>query len=269
VEDPEINPAPAPSGPVTGEPQPLVLIPVTAEDASRSRRRVILTCWAVAIAIAGTAGYIYKRSVDPIHARESYDAGERLYKTARYSQAILNFDRAVALRPDFGDAYYARGKAYAAQAQTENAIRDFGKVIALRPSDPRPRLDRANAYLDSKAFGSAIADVTRAIALDAKLSEAYNLRGTAIRATGDAKAALEDFNRAVALTPNLANYFQRGATYQLLGEHRLAIADFDQAIEFAPDQPQAYFARAESRRAIGDKAGADKDHVTGRILDGH
>jgi len=31
--------------------------------------------------------------VDPIHAQESFESGVRLLKIARYSQAILAFDR--------------------------------------------------------------------------------------------------------------------------------------------------------------------------------
>jgi hypothetical protein len=36
-----------------------------------------------------------------------------------------------------------------------------------------------------------------------------------------------------------------------------------------PDLASAFFARAESRRAIGDLTGAQQDHRQGRILDGH
>ncbi len=113
-----------------------------------------------------------------------------------------------------------------------------------------------------------MADADQAIAIDAKAARAYNLRGLVIRTMGDPRKALENFTRAVELEPNEDNYYQRGATYQLLGEHRRAIADFDQVIAFKPDQAPAYFARAESRRAIGDLSGAAADHKQGLIIDG-
>ena len=50
----------------------------------------------VILVILAAAGYMYKRSVDPMHARESFDAGTRLFKIARYNEAILSFDRAIA-----------------------------------------------------------------------------------------------------------------------------------------------------------------------------
>jgi lipoprotein NlpI len=66
----------------------------------------------------------------------------------------------------------------------------------------------------------------------------------------------------------LDNYFQRASTYQLVGEHKLAIADFDQAVALSPDQPHTYFARAESRMAVGDNLGAREDIRIGRKIDG-
>jgi tetratricopeptide (TPR) repeat protein len=251
------------------DPQPLVLIPVTAEDATRHRRRIQLALAAAIIAVLALAGYLYKRYTDPLNARESFDAGSRSLKIARYNQAILSFDRAIALKPDLVDAYLLRGKAYVGNAQPDRALRDFSKYIELRPSDPAGWVERGRAYLDLNRFQEAIADASQAIAANPMLAAAYNLRGSAIRKAGDPNKALDDFNKAVALEPDADNYYQRGATYQLTGEHRRAIDDFTQVIEMIPDMGHAYFARAESRRAIGDAEGARKDHLQGRILDGH
>jgi len=255
-------------GPSNDPSSPLILVPVTAEDAARRTRRIRAGLGIGAALVIIVAAVIYKRSVDPIHAQESYDAGVRLLKIARYNQAILSFDRAVALRADFADAYLLRGKAYVGEAKTDRAIRDFSKVIELRPNDPNALLERGSAYLELKDFQRAIEDSNRALALDPKLGAALNLRGVAIRTMGDPRKALEDFKRAVELAPSEDNYYQRGATYQMIGEHRLAIADFDRVIEFKPDEAPGYFARAESRRAIGDERGAKADHLRGRILDG-
>ena len=259
------QPTPAGDDP---SPAPLVLIPVSAEDFARRKRRIVLACSAGVVLIAAAIGLIYKRSVDPIHATESYDAGARLLGTARYGQAILSFDRTIALKPDFADAYFLRAKAYVAESETERAIQDFSKAIELQPNETRGYLGRCAAYLDRKNFSGAHADCTRVLSLDPKLAQAYNLRGIAAREMGDAQQAIADFTRAISLAPTADNYFQRGATYQKLGEHRRAISDFDQVITFIPSLSQAYFARAESRGAVGDSQGSEQDRLRGRFLDG-
>jgi tetratricopeptide (TPR) repeat protein len=244
-----------------------VLVPVTAEDYARRKRRLVLAVVAGALAIAAAAGYVYKRSVDPLHAQESYDAGERLFASGRYSQAILSLDRAIDLKPDLAAAYYLRARARAAEEETGLALRDFSAYIRLLPSDPRGYLGRGQAYFNLKNFAAAVADSTRAVALDPKIAAAYNLRGMAQRSAGNPKPALEDFTQAVTLDPNADNYYQRASTYQMLGEHRLALSDFNQVVEYLPDQAQGYFARSESRRALGDLPGATADRRRGLELD--
>jgi tetratricopeptide (TPR) repeat protein len=244
------------------------LIPVTAEDEARRKRRIGISIGTGVVMVLAAAGLIYKRSVDPIHAQESFDSGVRLFKIARYDQAILSFDRATALKRDLVDGYLMRGRAYVAMAKTENAVQDFTRVIEMRPSDRHAFVERGFAYMEMKDHQSALADANRALTVDAKFAPAYNLRGQVVRAMGDPAKAVEDFTRAVALDPNQDNYYQRGATYQMLGQHRSAIADFDQVIAFDPGSPAGYFARAESRRAVGDLAGAKADHLLGRTIDG-
>jgi len=243
-------------------------VPVTAEDDARAKRRLVITCVTVAVVVAGTAAWIYKRSLDPIRAQESFDSGQRLLAIARYNQAILSFDRAVALKPDFEEAYVSRGRARAALYDPERAVQDFSAAIALRPRDAQALLNRGRAYLLLKNYSAAIDDSEAALRVEPQLAAAHNLRGTVLRDTGNPGQALEEFNRAVDLAPNADNYYQRGATFQALGRHQQAIADFDQTIAFAPFQAQGYFARAESRRALGDQQGAEKDHLQARILDG-
>jgi tetratricopeptide (TPR) repeat protein len=260
VQDSEVN--------SPDEKQPLVLIPVTAEDVARRTWRLRLTATVVIVASLAVAGYLYKRSMDPLNAKESFDAGVRLFKIARYNQAILSFDRAVALQPEMVDAYLMRGRSYLGESKPEVALADFAKMIELRPSDPVGWVERGKAYLELNNFQAAISDASHAIDVDTKEASAYNLRGAAVRKGGNPEKALEDFNRAVELAPTANNYYERGATYQMLGEHRRAIADFDKVIQIIPDLASPFFARAESFRALGDLAKAERDHRQGRLLDG-
>jgi tetratricopeptide (TPR) repeat protein len=257
VSDPDVNSR-----------QPLVLIPVTAEDVARARRRIYIWGAVAILVVLASGGYLYKRYMDPLKAQESFDAGTRYFKIARYNQAILSFDRAIALKSDLVDAYLLRGKSYVGNAEPEKSLPDFSKVIELHPADPTGWVERGAAYLELNNFQAAISDATHAIQADPKKAAAYNLRGAAYRKSSDPKKALDDFNKAVELDPSADNYFQRGATYQVLGEHRLAIADFTEVVKRIPDLGPALFARAESRRAIGDLEGAAKDYRMGRTLDG-
>ena len=260
--------------------RPLIPIPVTAEDVARKRRRVRLMWLAVLVALTAGSGWIYKRARDPREAQQSLDAGNRLFTDARYSQAILSFDRAILLMPGNEDAYLMRGRAQVAQYENEPAVLDFTRAIELRPRDTRPLLERGRVYFLDKKYSPAIADASAALAVDPNLGPAYNLRGMALRAAGNPAAALEDFQHAVAFSPDAENYYQRGATYESLGEHRLAIADFTptllRATSRAPN-PNARWAtkrlpRSTIRRAAGWMAGSvrlrQRRRLCARIIQG-
>jgi tetratricopeptide (TPR) repeat protein len=262
-EDPKGN------GSVSSEPQPIApMVPVSAEDFARGKRRIILACVAAALLVALAALWIFRRSVDPLDAQRALEEGRRLLKASRYSEAILAFDHALALKGDLADAYVLRGRANLALTRLEPAIQDFTAVIRLRPGSAEPFVDRALAHLGQENYAAVIADCGEALKRDSKLAPAYNLRGMALRQTGNVPQALEDLNRAVEIAPDESNYFQRGATYQLMGEHRLAITDLDQVIALIPSSPMGYLARAKSRAALGDLAGARSDREAGRLLEG-
>ena len=65
------------------------MIPVTAEDVQRERRRTLLKWLGAGLVVLLVGGIIYKRINDPRQARESFDAGMRF---------IVNREIAVLLR---------------------------------------------------------------------------------------------------------------------------------------------------------------------------
>lgn len=248
---------------------PFVLVPVSQDDHTKRKRRMIFAIIGVTIGAIALGAWEYKQKTDPLRALEAFDAGERYLRQARYQQAIVSFDRALSYRADYGDAFLMRGRANLSYGKPLLAIPDFTRVTELRPRDPIALLDRGQAHMALHEYPEALSDFTRAVELDPKLDTAYNLRGTALRAMGDPKKALEDFDRAVELRGTMANYFQRGATYQMLGDHEFAIADFSRVISFEPSSAEAYYSRSTSFRALGDLESAARDHAKGRKLDGH
>ena len=253
--------------PPVSRPSGTPLVPVSAEAFATRKRRIISAWIGAGVLVSLLAAWTYRRSVDPIEAQRALEEGRRLLKTTRYPEAILSFDHALALKRDLADAYLLRGEARMAVSILEPAIEDFNTVIRMRPGDAEAFVDRAEAHLRQENYQAVIADCGEALARNSKIELAYNLRGIARRQSGSPQQALEDLNRSIELAPDESNYFQRAATYQMMGQHKQALADLDQVIALKPDGPQAYFARAQSRRALGDTAGATQDHRQALLLD--
>jgi tetratricopeptide (TPR) repeat protein len=100
-----------------------------------------------------------------------------------------------------------------------------------------------------------------------KLAEAYHSRGIAYRFKGDYEHAIQDYGQAIKLNGKFVMAFtNRGVAYDKKGEYDRAIADFDQAIKLNPAYANAYTNRSSTKRAAGDKAGADADQAKAREL---
>lgn len=55
----------------------------------------------LALVVAGTViRVVYKRLMDPVHAKESLDSSVWLLQISRYLQSMLSFDRAIDLKPN-------------------------------------------------------------------------------------------------------------------------------------------------------------------------
>ncbi|MCH8168871.1 MAG: tetratricopeptide repeat protein, partial [Proteobacteria bacterium] len=52
----------------------------------------------------------------------------------------------------------------------------------------------------------------------------------------------------------------RGRTRARAGRHGAALIDFDRVIKYGPERPEAHYARALSRAALGDLEGAAADY---------
>ena len=62
-----------------------------------------------------------------------------LLHLGQYAEALVECEKAIALKPDRALAYYIRGQTMARLEQCDDAIADYDKAIELNPDD-------ANAY---------------------------------------------------------------------------------------------------------------------------
>ncbi len=97
-----------------------------------------------------------------------------------YDDAIADLSKAIALKPDYTEAYGNRGMPYAGKGLRDEAI------AGLHRGNPDSGPDYAQAYEyrgqvygNNGLYDEAIADFTKAIALKLDYTEAYNDRGLA------------------------------------------------------------------------------------------
>ena len=178
-----------------------------------------------------------------------------------HRRAIADFNRAIDLRPDYAEAHFNRGNAYADLERLDDAVADYGRVITLRPDHAQALHNRGAAYGKLGRLEAALSDLNRAVTLLPQDASVHFNRGAIHADLGNDPQAVADYTRTIALQPDKATaYLRRGEIYHLrLKQLDLAMQDFTQAITLAPGESEGYFNRGllwadqgEHNRAITD-----------------
>ncbi len=182
------------------------------------------------------------------------------YELGDKKGAIVDYDRAIQLNPQYAGAYVDRGIAKSDLGDNNGAMSDYETAIAIDPQFPFAYVNRGIAKSESGNKRAAIIDYDRAIAIDPQFTLAYYNRGIAKSGLGDKKGAMSDYNRAITIDPqNSKAYYNRGNTRSDLGDDRTAIADYDRAIAIDFQFAEVFANRGISKSKLGDKQGAIAD----------
>lgn len=193
----------------------------------------------------------YTLSVSPKADPFLYHRGNLYRKKGDNDRAIVEYGRALAIRPTYAEAYCNRGVAFMGKRDYDAAIRDCTTAIELRPAFADAYCNRAVALMGKGDHDAAIRDCTKAVDLRPAFAQAYLNRGTACGMKGEFDRSIEDLTKAAELQPKEANAFRnRGNAYLGKGDALRAIADYTQAIAIDPTCADAYHGRAVARSRL-------------------
>jgi len=197
-------------------------------------------------------------------AQTHVEAGNNAQEAGDYDQAIVEYEKAIALDPELVTAYSNRGGVYLNLGEYEQAIADCDRAIELDPELTSAYYNRGGVYLNLGDYKQAIADYDRAIELDPELAMAYSNRGYAYDEIEQYEQALANYDKAIELAPELAKaYGNRAVTFAKLEQYEQAMADCDQAIALDRNLATAYLTRGLIHWELGDqdRARADLEQV--------
>lgn len=209
--------------------------------------------------------------LDPANPNHHRALGEALMSLREYQDAIVEFRRALSLRPDDIVALNAMGYAAAFNGDLPTAIRVLRGYEQLRPNDPNPLDSLGDAHFALGHFGEAEQFYLAAQAKGpAFLNGGELLKAAQARLmTGDVAGATKLFNRYLAgrQAAHDPNAPYHAATWQWqTGERRAAIASLDRlARGDAAGAFREVACRADAQAAVwlldlGDRAAA-ADHA--------
>jgi tetratricopeptide (TPR) repeat protein len=140
-----------------------------------------------------------------------YNRGTTYAESGKFTEAILDFNKAIELNPKCAVAYYNRGTAYAKSGKFTEANSDNNKAIELNSNNAEAYYNRGTTYAKSGKFTEAISDLNKAIELNSKYAEAYVNRGITNAELGKKEDAKKDLRKAMQLNPGLKDTIKNKA----------------------------------------------------------
>jgi protein O-mannosyl-transferase len=176
--------------------------------------------------------------------------GDALARKGRSDEAMVHYDEAITLQPDYADAYYNRGTVLLAKGRIDEAIADLAKALEMHPYDADAHTSLGNALLQKGSLREAIAHYETALTLapqdpHSRNNLAWILATASDSSIRDGARAVGFAEEAVQLSGGREPLFLRtlAAAYAESGRFSEAIAVAQQAAGIANMQAKPEMAK--------------------------
>ncbi len=193
---------------------------------------------------------------------EAYTIRGRSYeKLGMPDSALIDFNKALEIKPDFLPAIFFRGVLNYNLANWELAKTDFDIILKSRPDYINALIYRGRSLEELGKKEEAIEDYTTAINLRLKNHEVYYRRGLLYEKERRPKDALWDFDKSVMYKSDFVEgYLHRGKMNQLLGNDAEALADFDKVLSLTDTMREVYMDRGDLNFKLKNYENAAADY---------
>ncbi len=168
--------------------------------------------------------------------------GQTREQTRHWKDSITFWDWLISKRSNFAQGYNYRGVAYVDQHQYDRAVLDFNRAVQLKPDYVKAYYNLGLCYQQKGQYDLATRELTRAIQLDPECQRCYIERALVYKNKGDRGHAIDDLSQAIRLTPqNLKFYLERASLFYELKNYDAALQDYASIIKLYPDEGGAYY----------------------------
>ena len=178
-----------------------------------------ITCYEEAMAIEGP------------HAVTFSYIGECYEKMERYEQALIHYDQALALDPNWVDAWVGRGVVKDIQGKLPEAVKDLETAVRMAPESADAWYYYANALGRSERYEESLTAYTRLNTLDAGNLDGWLDHADLLLGVKGPEAALRKLQEGDQVHRLNPRYRYRLASYQLrAGLQQQGLLELEEAL---------------------------------------
>jgi predicted O-linked N-acetylglucosamine transferase (SPINDLY family) len=182
-------------------------------------------------------------AVQPNYPEAHCNLGVALEKLGRSVDAVAAYRQAVKLNPNWPQACFNLGRMLQAMpSMIDEAISNFRKAVALKPDFWQAWCHLGDALTRTGRTDDIIFAYRQAILHQPDHAEAHFNLGVALAQKGETEEAIDACRKAISLQPKFAAAcYQLALLHKTQGEHKAAANMFRKTIDLRPDDGDALY----------------------------
>ena len=179
--------------------------------------------------------------VKPDYGESHYNLAFVLKRQGRTAEAIAQLQAAINSDPNYFEAHKSLALAFAGQGRFAEAVEHYRAALGIHPEDAEVHNNLGNALYHLRSIDEAITHYRQALKIMPNYAEAHNNLGNALLGQGRLDEAIRHCRRAVEIKPDYAEAHNNlGVALKENGQIDEAIAQYRQALKIRPDYAGAH-----------------------------
>lgn len=188
-----------------------------------------------------------KDTLAALDAQSHFAYGNQYLAKHQYSEAIIEYQKALKLNPYYKEAYLNLGKAYQSKQLFKEAISQYQKALQLDKGYVSAYVNLGLCYEKQNLLAKAKINIKKAIELDPVNPEAHFNLATVLYKENRIKESIEEYIQATKIDSSyLQAYIKLGDIYfKNLNNDKKALYYFDMAKKIDPKNEISYLKSGE------------------------
>jgi len=163
-----------------------------------------------------------------------------LLSIGKSEESIKYYQNALSIQPNFYEARYELGLAFAQQLNFDKAFFCFELAMASNPNSPEILYNIARIYDEQKLFSQSLIYYEKAIHHNVNFIDAWINKGVALKELKRFNEAIVCYDHVISIEENHPQaWLNRGNALKELGLYQDALESYQQAIIINPKYPEA------------------------------
>jgi tetratricopeptide (TPR) repeat protein len=208
----------------------------------------------------------YEQTVAGLSAKEIIHQGISLMREKQYSQAVVQFNKAIAADSKSITPYVLRGNAFMAMKEPGKVVNSINEALMVMPKEPVFYFFRGRTYFMMKQYDKAMDDLNAALSLQPDYINALIAKARVYSQQNNFPQAVAELQKALQFHKQDYSVFcELGMVYQRGKRNEDAVKAFTSAIGLKPELSAAYMFRSSTyqRMNLTDKALEDLEKAAG------